>query len=575
MSSSARRRYLILAAVPLLVPTTLVLAGAEDVSAQAAAHTAVDQRSAPISHSKTFRLRRTATHVAVHWKGHPHARVRVAFSRGGRRFGRPRTVQLDEVGMQRHNGETYGALMVAPGVTAVRVWTDQRLPRLSVLALTETGAPSRGGAVRAASVSQPTVIPRAGWGADESLRFDSNGKEIWPPTFWPIQKLIVHHTATQNNDPNPAATIRSIYYYHAVTQGWGDIGYNFLIDESGNVYEGRHSRDFAFGEAPTGEDLNGNGVTGAHAQGYNSGTVGIALLGTLSTQDATPQARAALERLLAWKADRHGIDPLGSSLYINPVSGLQATFPNIAGHRDVAATECPGSAFYADLPSIRTDVATLVAASSYPHPRSASRLQVSLVPDFRQTISSSQCQARGGAPGTHGTPLSFLSCNPPAYAPGTAARLGARAVGSAELIVVPGDPATSANEADISLSANVSDVRTVGGADYDPQPGGPDTSLIAKWRLSDLLNGSSESDPGTVADFEFPVPVDCVATADSSTGASCGMNTTAEAVMPGVVKEAKQMVVQAFRVRLNDSGLNGTRGDSDDRSFAMQGIYVP
>jgi N-acetylmuramoyl-L-alanine amidase len=53
-----------------------------------------------------------------------------------------------------------------------------------------------------------------------------------------VQKLIVHHTATQNNDPDPPATIRSIYYYHAVTQGWGDIGYNFLIDEAGNLYEG-------------------------------------------------------------------------------------------------------------------------------------------------------------------------------------------------------------------------------------------------------------------------------------------------------------------------------------------------
>src|SRR5439155_25487053 len=122
-----------------------------------------------------------------------------------------------------------------------------------------------------------------------------------------------------------------------------------------------HSRDFAFGEAPTGEDLSGNGVTGAHAQGYNSGTVGIALLGTLTNKDATPQARSALERLLAWKAERHGIDPLGSSLYTNPVSGTKATFPNIAGHRDVGATDCPGSVFYATLPAIRSDVAALVA----------------------------------------------------------------------------------------------------------------------------------------------------------------------------------------------------------------------
>src|SRR5204862_7471537 len=146
-------------------------------------------------------------------------------------------------------------------------------------------------------VPQPAVVPRSGWGADESLRFDSSGNETWPPAFYPVQKLIVHHTATQNNDPDPAATVRSIYYYHAVTQGWGDIGYNFLIDEAGHVYEGRYSRPYAAGESPTGQDANGNGVTAAHAQGYNSGTVGLALLGSLTTQDATPAARPALEAL--------------------------------------------------------------------------------------------------------------------------------------------------------------------------------------------------------------------------------------------------------------------------------------
>src|SRR5439155_21711364 len=218
--------------------------------------------------------------VAVHWRGSRSARVRIAFSRDQHHYGKRTRVQLDEVGLQRPGGETYGTLMVASRARAVRIWSDRPLSRLCVLALTDRGKQRRPSLVTASShVPQPAVIPRSGWGADESLRFDSSGKEIWPPTFWPIQKLIVHHTATQNNDPNPAATIRSIYYYHAVTQGWGDIGYNFLIDEAGNVYEGRHSRDYAFGESPTGEDLNGNGVTGAHAQGDNSGTVEIALLG--------------------------------------------------------------------------------------------------------------------------------------------------------------------------------------------------------------------------------------------------------------------------------------------------------
>ncbi len=321
---------------------------------------------APVDRSRTLDLPITATHVALHWRGAPAARVRVAFSRDSAHFGSSLPVERDEVGEQRRNGETYGSVMTAPGASAVRVTTDRPLARLSVLALASGERVVRhrweiGGDGASATVDQPGVISRAGWGADESLRFDSTGKETWPPEFHPVQKLIVHHTATRNADPDPAATIRSIYYYHAITQGWGDIGYNFLVDESGRVYEGRYSRPYAAGEMPTGEDLAGNGVTGAHAQGFNSGTVGVALLGTLTSQDATPAARDALERFLAWEGDRHGIDPQGSSLYVNPVNGTQKIFPNIAGHRDVNATECPGAVFYDSLPALRAAVAARIA----------------------------------------------------------------------------------------------------------------------------------------------------------------------------------------------------------------------
>jgi N-acetylmuramoyl-L-alanine amidase len=321
--------------------------------------------SAPVSDARTFRAPPGVTHLAVHWQRARAARVRVALSRDGRHFGRARAVELDDVFEARPGRETYGAIIVAHRVRAVRVFTDRPLRRLTVLWLDDSGRPVRSLA-RKASVGypQPKVVPRVDWGANESYRFDSSGQEIWPSAFYPVQKLIAHHTATRNNDPDPAATIRSIYYYHAVTQGWGDIGYNFLIDEAGNVYEGRHTFDHASGSSPTEENSLGEGVTAAHAQGYNSGTVGIAILGTLTNQDATPAARSALERLLAWESDHHGIDPQGSSLYTNPVSGTQATFPNIAGHRDVAATECPGGVFYATLPTIRSEVAAMLGATA-------------------------------------------------------------------------------------------------------------------------------------------------------------------------------------------------------------------
>ena len=359
--------------LPLLLAVAALFAATQvhRVEAGVTVKIAAREVHGPLERSRTFTLPLEASNVAIHWRGRPDARVIAAFSGDGERFGRPQRVELDEVGEQRGDGETYGAVMAAHGAKAVRVTSDRPLARVSVLGLASGERQVRHrwqiGGSASASVDQPAVISRAGWGADESLRF-KDGAEVWPPAFYPTQKLIVHHTATRNDDPDPAATIRSIYYYHAVTQGWGDIGYNFVVDEQGRTYEGRYSRSYAVGETPTGEDANGDGATAAHAQGYNSGTAGVALLGTLTDRNASAEAQAALERFLAWKADRHGIDPHGSAVYTNPVTGAQSTFPNIAGHRDVAATECPGTAFYAALPTIRDRVAALIAGTSPPPP---------------------------------------------------------------------------------------------------------------------------------------------------------------------------------------------------------------
>lgn len=345
---------LVVATLPAL-PT--IAAGPVDVVAR--------EVDVAVDRERTVEIPIAASHVALHWRGQHDATVTAAFSADGRTFGPASVVTHDEVGEGRGNGETYGTVTPAAGARWVRITSDRPLARLTVLALDSSanaGLAFSPPAARAA-VAQPAVITRAGWGANESYRFNADGTQKWIPAFYPVQKLVVHHTAGKNADPDPAATIRSIYYYHAITQGWGDIGYNFLVDESGRVYEGRYSRPYAAGESPTGEDANGNGVTAAHVQGYNSGTVGIALLGTLTNVDATAAARDAVERMLAWKADRHGIDALGSSLYTNPVNGTQRTFANIAGHRDLAATECPGGSFYSTLPALRQAVANRIAGS--------------------------------------------------------------------------------------------------------------------------------------------------------------------------------------------------------------------
>jgi hypothetical protein len=361
-----------------------------------------EETATDVPGTRTLNLPFAGKNLAVHWQGETEAHVQVAFSRDGVDFSAPIPVQRDEVGEQRHNGETYGSVMSIPeGAAVVRIFSDRHLGRLAILETADGQRIlhyERGEHAASAAVPQPPVIARAGWGADESLM-------TWAPEFHPIQKLIVHHTATSNNDPDPAATIRSIYYYHAVTQAWGDIGYNFLIDEQGRLYEGRHSRTYGSAELPTGEDVSGNGVTGAHAAQFNSGTVGVALLGTLTNQDATPAAKDTLEKFLAWKASGHGISPTGNSTYVNPVTGVASTFPNIAGHRDVNATECPGGVLYASLPRIRQHTAALVAGSGSPSPA--------------MTPSPTNSPAATPAPTASPTPSSKATPNPTPVAPAT------------------------------------------------------------------------------------------------------------------------------------------------------------
>src|SRR5439155_20240667 len=262
--------------------------------------------------------------------------------------------------------ETSTDVIWTGGARFVRITTDRPIGHLTVVAIDARAdiglIPGPTGVVDAA-MDQPTIIPRSGWGADESLRFDASGQETWPPEFSPMQKAIVHHTAGRNGDPNPAATIRAIYWAKSIGRGYGDIGYNFLIDEQGRIYEGRHSRDYAPGESPTGEDLAGNVVRGVHARSNNYGTVGIALLGNFQNRQPTTAARVALERLLAWKLERHGLDPLGGSTYIGLLGPTKWLY-NISGHRNVDATACPGDTFYPTFPQLRQRVASRIAATT-------------------------------------------------------------------------------------------------------------------------------------------------------------------------------------------------------------------
>lgn len=360
------------------VPTSALLAGlllsaTPALPALAPGPVDVVAREVPISleRQQVVTLPIAATDVELHWHGSPDARVSIALATVADQFGPEIPLDADADADAKDgtpsDGETYGDVIWAAGSRFVRVTSDRPIGHLVVVAFKSDG-PGRlvpvSGPVVQAALNEPAVITRAGWGANESYRFDAAGHEIWPPGYSPIQKFVVHHTAGRNGDPNPAATVRAIYYMDTVLRGWGDLGYNYLIDEAGHIYEGRHARAYASGETPTEEDLAGNGVRGAHAKSYNDGTIGIAVLGTFDTQLPTAAAQASLQKLIAWQAERHGISPTGSSTYTNPETGLQKFLPNIVGHRNVGNTDCPGTLLYAALPSLRTAIANRIAAST-------------------------------------------------------------------------------------------------------------------------------------------------------------------------------------------------------------------
>jgi TolB protein len=223
---------------------------------------------------------------------------------------------------------------------------------------------------------------------------------------------------------------------------------------------------------------------------------------------------------------------------------------------------------------------------TYQIPKSASSIQTSLVPAFRQTINTTQCSARGGTPTTHGAPdipggstPQDLSCSPPAFLPGTRAAIGIQAVGTATITVVPGNLATVADEADDNLVMSLTDVRagSATGPDYLPvaEPFS-DITVIGKLRITDTHNGSSLTTPATVEDLEpVYVPVNCLATADPKIGSNCSITTSADTLLPGMIKEGKNQVIDLFRIRVKDSGVDNVRGNTDDKEFLTQGIYNP
>ncbi|MFE1883528.1 peptidoglycan recognition protein family protein [Streptomyces diastatochromogenes] len=197
------------------------------------------------------------------------------------------------------------------------------------------------------TVPEPPITSRADWGADESISPEA------PEYNADVKAVFVHHTDGSNDYScaDSESIVRSIYAYHVQVNGWKDIGYNFLVDKCGTVFEGRKG----------GVDLP---VLGAHTYGWNRESAGIAVLGDYTTTGATDAALTSIARVAAWKLGQYGLDPDGTSqltagatqtnyFSTNFTAGSAYTFQRISGHRDGYNTECPGGSLYDQLPTIR------------------------------------------------------------------------------------------------------------------------------------------------------------------------------------------------------------------------------
>ncbi|MFF3319127.1 N-acetylmuramoyl-L-alanine amidase [Streptomyces sp. NPDC003035] len=236
-----------------------------------------------------------------------------------------------------------GARTTAP--RALRAPTVEEAAAASVnaqLAPVGTAAIPAAAAAKPYIGPRPKIVTRKGWGADEKLR------EKGFVYTKAVKAAFIHHSATGNNYTCKQApsVLRSIYRYHTKSSGWRDFGYNFAVDKCGTIYEGR-----AGGVAKP--------VLGAHTLGFNTNSMGIAVLGSYAKTAPPAAVVTAVARLTAWKLGLHGVNPKGKvtltsgggNLY---KKGKKVKFNAIAGHRDGFATACPGARLYGKLGTARS-----------------------------------------------------------------------------------------------------------------------------------------------------------------------------------------------------------------------------
>jgi hypothetical protein len=216
-------------------------------------------------------------------------------------------------------------------------------------------------AVAEAQPPVPEMVPRGEWGANQS---DGGCPPRTGASHGQVKAAIVHHTVSANDyTPEEApGIVLGICRFHRNGNGWNDIGYNFLVDRFGNVYEGRAGGI----TAP---------VVGAHTAGFNAQTFGASSIGTHTSVGVTPEAKQAFVNLIAWKLANHGTIAGGSTRLIS-AGGESNKFPRgkrvrakrVSGHRRFAHTVCPGNALKHQIKEIRRQAQARIDAHPAPTP---------------------------------------------------------------------------------------------------------------------------------------------------------------------------------------------------------------
>lgn len=321
----------------LLATALLALAfpaAADAASAATVSDVALNRRSAEVQ--QTFDL------VGLRWQGAGTVKFRTRSLAGAWTRWRRAGAEDDRPDANTGEGRSRRAWRVG------NPWWVGPSDRIEYRLLGEVGglrasfvsSPSAAIPLRTLSVAgSPAVIPRSAWGANEEITRPAGSASA-------VRFAVIHHTAGTNvyTRSQSAAIVRAIQLFHVRTNGWNDLGYNFLVDRFGQVFEGRAG----------GAD---RPVIGAHAEGFNTGSVGIAVLGTYGEEGISAAARAAIERLVSWRLDVAHVDPLSAMSWLsggNPrfASGTAVRLRAVSGHRDTGFTSCPGTALYGELPAI-------------------------------------------------------------------------------------------------------------------------------------------------------------------------------------------------------------------------------